>query len=503
MKDKASAKNQVVTRPPVIAIMGHIDHGKSTLLDYIRKSNIVAGEAGGITQHISAYEAEHEKDGQKQRITFLDTPGHSAFSAVRERGVQIADIAILIVSAEEGVKEQTIEAYRSIEQAKTPFIVALNKIDRPAANIERTKQQLSEIGIFVEGYGGSIPAVPISAKTGQGVPDLLDMMLLVAELEELTGDASKPAEGFVLEANLDPRIGVTATLIIKNGTLRTGDFVAVSRNYAKIKKLENFLGQTVKEAAFSSPIRVFGFSTIPPVGSPFNAFEDKRGLDSYLSGQNADQAASLNRESSQSDASTVIPIVIKADVYGSLEAVIKEIAKLSTDKVSLNVIQTGVGTITENDAKAASSSPSSVILGFNVKVDHSAADLAEKFGFKILTFDIIYKLTEWLAEEIKTRTPKEKVEEILGRAKVLKLFSQNRDKQIIGGQVVSGLFKKGIDVKIVRHEAEVGRGKVLDLQEQKIKTAQVAAGTQFGAEIDSKLGIAAGDYLEAVETVIK
>jgi translation initiation factor IF-2 len=493
-------------RPPVIAIMGHIDHGKSTLLDYIRKTNIVDKEAGGITQHISAYEVIHEtKDGKKQKITFLDTPGHEAFSGVRERGANIADIAVLIVSAEEGVKEQTLEAFKSIETTKTPYIVALNKIDRPNANIDRKKLQLSENGIFVEGYGGSVPCVPISAKTGEGVDDLLDMMLLVAEVEELTGDEHIPAEGLVLEANLDPKIGVTATLVIKNGTLYTGDLVTAGDKYAKIKKIEDFKGMMLKEASFSSPVRVFGFSTIPDVGHCFKTFNDKKVLEKYLEEQKADVLTPTGRNFSNesSNLSVVIPIIIKTDVYGSLEAVMKEVAKIQSDKVSLNIVQTGVGTIAETDAKIASSSPDSIILGFHVKVDNSAKDQSEKFGFKIEVFDIIYKLSEWLAEEVKNRTPKETTEESIGTAKILKVFSQGKGKQIVGGQVTKGKITKGAEVIILRHEVEVGRGKITNLQEQKLKATSVEEGTQFGAEIDTKLAISPNDYIEAIELVTK
>lgn len=498
-------QNANFERPPVIAIMGHIDHGKSTLLDYVRKTNIVAKEAGGITQHVSAYEVVHKsKDGKEKKITFLDTPGHAAFSGVRERGASIADIAILIVSAEEGVKEQTIEAFRQIEATKTPLIVAINKIDRPNANVDKTKLQLSEAGIYIEGYGGSVPSVAISAKTGEGVDDLLDMMLLVAEVEELKGDANEPAEGFVLEANLDPKIGVTATLVIKNGTLRTGDLVAIGGQYAKIKKIEDFMGKMVTEASFSSPVRIYGFSTIPEVGRNFIAFTDKKSLDTYLQDQTAGASAIAGfGGSSDTNSQVNIPLIIKADVYGSLEAVIKEVAKLSTDKVNISVVQTGVGTISETDAKIASSSPNSIIVGFNIKADSSARDIAEKMGFKIETFDIIYKLTEWLESEIKTRTPKEKVEESIGKAKILKVFVQNKGKQIVGGQVVKGRIARGADVIIFRHEAEVGRGRITDLQEQKIKTAVVEEGTQFGAEIDSKLAISQNDYIEAVETSMR
>lgn len=494
-------------RPPVIAVMGHIDHGKSTLLDFIRQSNVVAGEAGGITQHISAYEVTHKtKDGQLQKITFLDTPGHAAFSGVRERGASIADIAILIVSAEEGVKEQTLEAYKEITETKTPFIVAINKIDRPNANIEKTKQQLADAGIFVESYGGKVPAVAISAKTGQGVDELLDMMLLVAEMEELGGNPESPAQGFVLETNLDPKIGVTATLIIKNGTLKVGDWVAVGKTEAKIKKIENFLGQTVTSASFSSPVRVYGFSTLPAAGQCFQAFADKKDLALYLAqaGDNSACQMFVHKNEGEFAAGQIfIPLIIKTDVYGSLEAVVKEVAKLNTEKIKLEIIQTGVGPITENDAKTASSSPNTVILGFHVKTDRSAEDLAAKFGFTIATFDIIYKLSEWLAEEIKKRTPKEKIEEVTGRAKILKLFSETKGKQIVGAQVTKGFIKKDAEVRIIRREVEVARGRLTGLQEQKIKVGQVNEGVQFGAELDSRLAVSPGDFLEATETILK
>ncbi len=498
-------ENLNTERPPVIAIMGHIDHGKSTLLDYIRKTNVVDKEAGGITQHISAYEVVHEdKDGNSKKITFLDTPGHSAFSGVRERGASIADIAVLIVSAEEGVKDQTIEAFQSIEATKTPFIVAINKIDRPNANIERTKLQLSEAGIFVEGYGGSVPVVAISAKSGEGVSDLLDMMLLVAEVEELKGDGHIPAEGLVLEANLDPKIGVTVNLIIKNGTLYTGDLVAIGDQSAKIKKIEDFKGKTLKEATFSSPVRVFGFSSIPEVGRCFQTFNDKKSLENYLEKQKAGILSTTCRNFFEENSSAIhVPIIIKTDVYGSLEAVMKEVAKIKSDKISLDIVQTGVGTISETDAKIASSSPNSIILGFHVKVDHSAQDQAEKFGFKIMQFDIIYKLSEWLEGEIRNRTPKERVEESIGRAKILKVFAQNKVKQIVGGQVIKGRITKGAEVIILRRDVEIGRGKITDLQEQKIKTSTVEEGTQFGTEIETKLMISPGDYIDAIEITQK
>ncbi|MEK7477822.1 MAG: translation initiation factor IF-2 [Patescibacteria group bacterium] len=501
--------HNITERPPVIAIMGHIDHGKSTLLDYIRKTNVVGGEAGGITQHLSAYEVVHPTAlGQEKKITFLDTPGHEAFSRMRERGANIADIAVLIVSAEEGVKAQTIEAYKSITETKTPFIVAINKVDKPNANPERVKQELADIGIYVESYGGSVPVVPISAKIGGGVPELLDMMLLVAELEELQGEPDIPATGYVLEANLDPKIGVTCTLIVKNGTLETGDFVAIGKDYAKVKKIENFLGQTVSGATFSSPVRIYGWAQIPAVGAKFQTLKSKKDLADYLDLYKEESPTNNpgpdnNSQNDKHSDRLEIPVAIKTDVYGSLEAVMKEVAKLNSDKVILKIIHTGVGAITENDVKTASSSGRSIILGFHVKTDRGATDLAAKYGIKIVTFDIIYKLSEWLVEEIKTRTPKERVEEMMGRAKILKIFNRAKDKQIIGGQVIKGKIVKGKEMVIYRHDREVGRGKITDLQEKKIKTSQVEEGAQFGAEIDSKIIISAGDLIEVVESVFK
>ena len=494
----------LITRPPVIAIMGHIDHGKSTLLDYIRKTNIVDREAGGITQHISAYEVMREdKTGKKQRITFLDTPGHESFSAMRERGAELADICVLILSAEEGVKAQTLEAYKSIEKAGKPFIVAINKIDKPNANIEHCKQELAENGIYVESYGGTIPSVNISAKSGEGVDDLLDMMLLVAELAELRGDPAKNATGFVLETKLDPKIGPTVTLIIKDGELCVGDCVVVGDISAKIKKVENFLGQATEKATFSSPVRTFGFATLPQVGEPFASFANKKDAEKYLTARSVKAIVTAETSRENIVGQVEIPLVIKTDVAGTLEALEKEALKMETDKVKLKIVHQGVGAVSENDIKMAGTGGQAVVIGFNVKTDRAATDLAEKNGTAIITFDIIYKLSEWLAEEVAKRTPKETVEEELGQAKILKVFSQMRDKQIIGGQVTAGIIMKDKPAKILRRDEEIGRGHIVALQEQKIKTSQVAEGVQFGCEFDAKVQVAPGDVLVAFDSVIR
>jgi translation initiation factor IF-2 len=259
-----------IERPPVVAVMGHIDHGKSTLLDYIRKTNIVETEAGGITQRISAYEVVHKtKEGQEKKITFLDTPGHEAFGAMRARGAKVADIAILVVAADDGVKPQTVDALKTILKAEIPYIVAINKIDKEGANVDRTKVSLAENEIYVEGYGGTISSVPISAKTGEGVSDLLDTVVLAAELEELTGDPSVNAEGVIIEANLDKKKGISATLVVKNGTLKSGQFVVAGSALSPVRLLENYAGKSIPEATFSSPVRIIGWNELPDVGSIF------------------------------------------------------------------------------------------------------------------------------------------------------------------------------------------------------------------------------------------
>lgn len=494
---KNNSKTELAERPPVIAVMGHIDHGKSKLLDYIRKTNIVDKEAGGITQNTSAYEVVH--NGKK--ITFIDTPGHAAFTSMRERGAQIADIAILVVSAEEGVKTQTLEALESIKEQGTPFVVAINKIDKPSANIENTKQSLAENGVFVEGYGGNIPFAAISAKEGTGIEELLDLLILSAEMEELTGEKDASAEGFVLESHLDPKVGITATLIIKNGTLHDSDFLVVGNEITKIKRLADFLDKQVKELSFSAPVKIFGFSKLPPVGLTFKAFSDKKEAECEATCYK-EVACECEVKHSQT-AEVTIPVIIKADVSGTLEALEKELKKISVEKVAINIIDRGVGSITENDVKLIQAFPEAKIIGFRVKKEKSADTQAEKAHITIQTSDIIYKLSEWLEDEMKKIAPKQKIEEVTGRAKVLKVFGKDKDKQIIGGTVVSGLMSTGKEVKIMRRDTEIGRGKILGLQLQKIKTTEVQEGNQFGTEIDAKIEIAPGDYIEAFETIIK
>lgn len=483
-------------RPPIVVVMGHIDHGKSTLLDYIRKTNIVDQEAGGITQHISAYEVVHKDEkGNDKKITFLDTPGHAAFSKMRERGANVADIAILIVSAEDGVKPQTIEAWKTIEASKTPCVVAINKIDKPGANVEKTKIELAENEIYLENFGGKIPFAEISAKAGTGVENLLSLILILAEMENFTGDSSENASGTVIETNLDPKRGIQATLIIKNGTLKKGMTVVVEDSVCSTRIMENFLGKTINEASFSSPIRLTGFSKMPNVGAKFKSFEKKRDAEEYA--ENFKPENACDRLSSENPNKKTIPIVLKADVLGSIEAIEKEVEKIKSESAEFKIIQKGVGPISESDVKTVASCENAIVVGFNVKADRNATELAETRGITISFFNIIYKLTEWLQEEMEKRRPKIETVEITGKAKILKAFSKTKEKQVLGGKVTEGKVSLNGIVKIIRRENEIGKGKIVNLEKNKSKTSEVEEGSEFGMMLESKIEIVPGDVIES------
>lgn len=503
-------KNQTaksISRPPVVTVMGHIDHGKSTLLDYIRKAAVVAQEVGGITQRLSAYEAVHKNEDEEERkITFLDTPGHEAFSKMRYHSASAADIAILIVSAEDGVKAQTMEAYKAIKEGGIPFVVAINKIDRPNANIERTKQTLTEHEIYIEGYGGDVPCVEISAKTGSGVPELLTMVLLIAEMETLTGDISKNAEGIVLESHRDPQKGISATLLIKDGSLKKGMFITTGKSMAPCRAIENFRGAAINEAQFSMPVRIGGWDNLPFSGALFASHKTKKDAEEWVQNYEAKNETGTKavapKQEEKKDA-LVVPIVIKADAVGAIDAILHEIAKIHIEGLTVKVLSTGVGTISENDIRNASAGGDAIVLGFSVKSDAQAKAAAERFGVTIVLFDIIYKLAEWLAEELEKRRPRVEVEEKNGLAKIVRIFGGSKGSYIVGGRVQEGIISLGDNVKILRRDFEIGRGKILELQQQKIKSKQVSEGLEFGAKVESKQEIAPGDIIEAFTLVKK
>ncbi|TSC69608.1 MAG: translation initiation factor IF-2 [Parcubacteria group bacterium Gr01-1014_56] len=498
-------------RPPIVAIVGHIDHGKSTLLDYVRTSNVVSGEAGGITQHLSAYEAVHTNATGEHKITFLDTPGHEAFRAMRSRGLEVADVAILVVSSEEGAKPQTLEALKLIEETKIPYIVAFTKIDKPGANVEKAKMSMLEKGVYLEGLGGNVPYVAVSGKSGEGIPELLDLILLAGELEEISTDPSAPGSGVVIEAHVDNKRGNTATLIVQDGTLKSGEYIVSGEATAPVRIMENFLGKAIKEASAGSPVGIVGFSVLPKVGAAWHTVEKKK---------DAEAEALLNRPIKQNIAPAqkaelaegeveplhiILPLVIKTDVAGTAEAVEHELRKLPQDsRLEVRIVSRGVGPISENDVKlAGSGTPSGIVVGFNVKVEGVARELAERQGVSLGVFDIIYKLTEWLGEELAKRQPREKTEEQSGLARVLKVFSTAKGKVILGGKVEEGALTQGEEVKIMRRDLELGRGVITSLQAQKKDVKSVEPGSEFGAQIKTSAEPAHGDTLLAVKVVYK
>lgn len=500
------SNNATTKRPPVIAVMGHVDHGKSTLLDYIRKENTVDGEAGGITQHISAYEVHHkDAEGNDRRITFLDTPGHEAFSNMRARGASTADIAILIVAADDGVNKQTLEAYKTIQKSETPFIVAINKIDKPGADVQKTKTSLIENEIYIEGWGGDIPCVEISAKQGTNIDDLLETLLLVADLEDLTGDTEAPATGVVIESHRDPKKGISATIVIKDGTLKKGMFVVAEHAMSTTRIFEDFTGKTISEATFSSPIVITGWNEIPPVGAMVQTTDTKKEAEKICCAVDAGIKSILL--DTLSDITThetkLVPLIIKTDVEGTFEAIEQEILKLQNDQVAYKLIDRGVGNISEKDVSFAKADGDVVIVGFNTNIDNAAFDLNEQVGATIKTFTIIYELIQWLEEELEKRRPRKEMAEVHGQAKVLKTFSRTKDKQVLGGKVKTGEIKKGDMVRIMRNEEEIGRGKILGMQQNKIDTDIVKDGFEFGAMIEAKEDIQGGDLVEAFTLVTK
>lgn len=500
----ACMNNPKVQRAPIVAIMGHVDHGKSTLLDFIRKTNIVDGEAGGITQHLSAYEVHHkDEEGNERTITFLDTPGHEAFTKMRIRGAEIADIAILVVSAEDGVKQQTIEAHETIKRAGIPFIVAINKIDKPEADIERIKLNLSEHEIYLEGFGGTVPFVPISAKKGTNIDELLTTIILVSDLEEFDGDLNTPAEGIVIESHTDPKKGISATLVIRNGKLSHGQFVVAGNTMCPTRMLTDFLGKQIKEARFSSPVQVTGWTAIPPVGSIFQTFDTKKEAEKALEKSGESECDLLNTLNTLATNETkLIPLIIKTDVAGTFEAIDKQICKLQKTEVAYKLIRRGVGNISEGDITFAQADKDVIIVGFNVDIDKNATELNMQVNATIKTSNIIYELTEWLEKEMEKRRPRKMTAEVIGSLKVLKVFSANKDKQVIGGEIQNGTISLNAQARLVRKDEILGTGTIRNLQQNKIEVKEVKDG-QCGLMIEIREEVLPGDVLETFTMIEK
>lgn len=492
-------------RPPIVAVLGHVDHGKSTLLDFIRKTNVVAGEAGGITQHVAAYEVEREHEGTTRRITFIDTPGHAAFQAIRARGAKAADIAILVVAADDGVKAQTLEALASIRAANTPFVVAINKIDKPNADLSRTQASLLEKEVFLEQLGGDIPWAAVSAKTGQGVDQLLDLILLVAEVLELKADHALPGTGYVVEAHRDPKRGIAATLIIRDGTVRAGDFVRAGHGISPVRIMEDHVGKKLSEATFSTPVTLVGFDELPDVGAEFHVHPSKKEAEAAREAARATERPLVLPTFAEDDVRYKMPVILRVDTQGSLDALLLEIPKIQDEFTAVHLVQAGIGDISETDVKAsiASAIPTrgigpALVIGFNVGVERLGENFALERGVPIEHFSIIYKLTERLAERLKETAPKRDVVEVLGKAKILKVFSSRHDEHLIGARVEHGSMRTKHAIRVLRRGELVADGEIVTMQHNRQAVDRIDDEGEFGTQIALEEIPLPGDIIECI-----
>ena len=492
-------------RPPVVTIMGHVDHGKTTLLDTIRKSKIVDSEYGGITQAIGAYQVEH----QGHKISFIDTPGHAAFTEMRARGASITDIVIIIVAADDGVMPQTEEAIDHALAANVPIVVAVNKIDKPDAKPDRIRTEMAEHNITPEEWGGNIPFVDISAKSGEGIDLLLETLLAIAEMQELKANPSRYAMGTVIESKMDKNIGGVASLLIQNGTLRIGDPVVVGTTYGKVRTMKDDLGNSIVEAGPSTPVEITGLSATPAAGDKFMAFEteseaksvaEKRSIQSREQ-KFQKQTLSLDNLFASIDSTTKeVNVVLKADVRGSEEAVKNALEKIEVDGVKVKVIRSGIGTITESDVVLANAS-NAIILGFCVSPSNSTKEIAKEYGVDIRLYTIIYKLVEEMEAAMKGMLEPEYEEKVIGNVEIRKLFKFSKVGNIAGSYVTDGVVKKDAQAKLIRDGIIIVDTKIATLQREKDQVKEVKKGYECGLTLENYSDIKVGDTIEVYETV--
>lgn len=491
-------------RPPVVTIMGHVDHGKTTLLDTIRKTNVAGGEAGGITQAIGAYQIEY--NGKK--ITFIDTPGHAAFTEMRARGASITDIVIIIVAADDGVMPQTKEAIDHAKAAGVPIIVAVNKIDKPTANVEKVLTEMSASGLQPESWGGDIMFVNISAVTGEGIDDLLERIILLSEISELKANPNRYASGTVIESKLDKASGVVTNLLIQNGTLRLGDPIVVGTISGKVRTLKNDKGENLVEATPSMPVSITGLSESPSAGDKFMAFESEKKAKKIAEERREAEKARRNKPKTQVSLEDLfnrreagekeINIILKADVKGSEEAVKNSLLKLDVEGIKVNVIRSGIGTISESDILLAEAS-NAIIIGFNIRPEHKISEIAKDKGVDIRLYDIIYKVVEEMEAALKGKLEPEYEEVVLGEAEVRKLFKFSKVGTIAGSYVTSGVIKRGSKARVIRDGIVVNDSIIATLAREKNEAKEVKQGLECGITIENFNDIKEKDIIETYE----
>ncbi|MCI6692793.1 MULTISPECIES: translation initiation factor IF-2 [unclassified Clostridium] len=503
VEDEEVIEENLVKRPPIVTVMGHVDHGKTSLLDSIRKANVTAQEAGGITQHIGAYTVN--LNGEK--LTFLDTPGHEAFTAMRARGAQVTDVVILVVAADDGIMPQTKEAISHCKAAEVPMIVAINKIDRPGANIDRVKQELTEYELVAEDWGGDTICVPVSAKTGENIEQLLEMVLLTAEMAELKADPKRKAKGTVIEAKLDKGRGAVATLLIQNGTLHVGDSILVGSTYGRIRAMFDDKGKSIKNAGPSIPVEILGLSEVPSAGDRFAVVKDEktaRNMAEIRKQKLKDESFhSANRVSledlySQIQEGTVkeLGIIVKADVQGSVQAIKQSLEKLSTDDVKVRVIHGGVGAITETDVTLATAS-NALLIGFNVRPDSNASSIADKEGVDIKTYRIIYDAIEDVKSAMIGMLDPEYKEVINGKAEVRMVYKISSVGTIAGCYVLDGKIIRNSEVRVIRDGIVIFESTLASLKRFKDDAKEVNAGYECGLSVERFNDLKEGDIIES------
>ena len=491
-------------RPPVVTIMGHVDHGKTSLLDTIRRSNVVSGEAGGITQHIGAYQVE--KNGKK--ITFIDTPGHAAFTEMRARGAAITDIVIIIVAADDGVMPQTKEAIDHAKAAKVPIIVAVNKIDKPDANIQKVLTDMTEAGLTPDSWGGDTTFVNISAKTGEGIDELLETILLTAEMQDLKANKNRYALGTVIEAKLDKNVGSVVTLLIQNGTLRLGDPIVVGTCFGKVRTLKNDLGEQIAHALPSTPVEITGLNEIPSAGDRFMAFETEKQAKSIAEARKEKMKEKSNKNSNSVSLDDLfskiesgvkeVNIILKADVKGSEEAVRNALMKVNVEGVRTNIIRSGTGTITESDIVIANAS-SAIIIGFNVRPSSKTKEFAKEYNVDIRLHNIIYKVVEELEAAMKGMLDPEYEEKVLGEAEVRQLFKFSKVGTIAGSYVTNGIIKSNSKARLMRDGVVIYDGSINSVQRENDSVKEVKQGFECGITLTDYSDIKEGDIIESYE----